>query len=44
MCGIVGVVDFAGTPVPRERIERMCEAVRHRGPDARGILCLPESD
>src|SRR5687767_7835950 len=38
MCGIAGY--FALTPrplAPREVLERMVEAVRHRGPDAAGV-------
>lgn len=38
MCGIVAIVgDAAG----RERVERMTEAVRHRGPNDRGIWTAP---
>jgi asparagine synthase (glutamine-hydrolysing) len=36
MCGIVGKIDFAGAIDPA-LIHRMCAAVEHRGPDARGI-------
>jgi asparagine synthase (glutamine-hydrolysing) len=36
MCGIVGKVT-AGAPVARELLDAMCEAVRHRGPDAQGV-------
>src|SRR5438132_2780720 len=38
MCGIVGKVDFA-RPVDGSVVERMCAAIRHRGPDSRGIWC-----
>jgi asparagine synthase (glutamine-hydrolysing) len=38
MCGIVGKVDFAA-PVDGSVVERMCAAIRHRGPDSRGIWC-----
>ncbi len=42
MCGIAG---FAGSPFPdgtnSERLERMCGAIRHRGPDDDGRLVLP---
>ncbi len=37
MCGIAGTVRSDGEPVERELLERMCEAIEHRGPDARGI-------
>jgi asparagine synthase (glutamine-hydrolysing) len=36
MCGICGIVDFAG-PVPRESVERMSRLLRHRGPDDSGL-------
>lgn len=38
MCGIVGKVDFAGR-VDSTIAERMCSAIRHRGPDSQGIWC-----
>ena len=37
MCGIVGQVRIDGRPVQRELLERMCEALEHRGPDSRGV-------
>ena len=38
MCGLAGILDLAGyRPMARERIERMAEAVRHRGPDGSGF-------
>ena len=37
MCGIAGQVKSAGGPVERELLGRMCSALAHRGPDARGI-------
>src|SRR5437588_336353 len=37
MCGIAGKVDFAG-PVDADVLQRMCEAMTHRGPDTRGVL------
>jgi len=38
MCGIVGVVHRdPSRPVPPELISRMCDAIRHRGPDDEGI-------
>ncbi|MGZ4203617.1 MAG: asparagine synthase (glutamine-hydrolyzing) [Thermoleophilaceae bacterium] len=36
MCGIAGVIDSDG-PVEAALIERMCEAMRHRGPDSGGL-------
>ena len=36
MCGICGIVDFAG-PVARDDVERMTSLLQHRGPDDVGI-------
>lgn len=36
MCGIAGIIDFAGRPVDRDRLCRSCDALAHRGPDDRG--------
>jgi asparagine synthase (glutamine-hydrolysing) len=36
MCGIAGKLDF-GAPVEPAVVERMCTAMRHRGPNARGL-------
>ncbi|MBI3863117.1 MAG: asparagine synthase (glutamine-hydrolyzing) [Planctomycetia bacterium] len=36
MCGIAGIVDFQG-PVNPERVGRMLDRIRHRGPDGDGI-------
>jgi asparagine synthase (glutamine-hydrolysing) len=39
MCGIVGkVMPPQAGPVDRELLERMCVALEHRGPDARGLF------
>jgi asparagine synthase (glutamine-hydrolysing) len=37
MCGIVGQARSDGAPVDATQIERMCAALAHRGPDARGV-------
>ena len=37
MCGIAGIKQFDGQPVPRETLERMVVALKHRGPDSNGI-------
>lgn len=37
MCGIVGKVTGDGRPVDAALLGRMCAAVEHRGPDARGV-------
>jgi asparagine synthase (glutamine-hydrolysing) len=41
MCGIAGILHWEENP-GREVIERMTERIRHRGPDASGILELNE--
>ncbi len=39
MCGIAGRVNFSrSTPVSRELVERMTDALAHRGPDGRGCF------
>jgi asparagine synthase (glutamine-hydrolysing) len=37
MCGIVGQLRPAGSPVDANLIERMCAGLEHRGPDSRGV-------
>src|SRR4028119_2135236 len=37
MCGIVGIVDRRRRPVDEAVLARMCEAIRHRGPDEDGF-------
>ncbi len=36
MCGIAGIVDFAGRPIAPEPLDCACAALRHRGPDDAG--------
>jgi asparagine synthase (glutamine-hydrolysing) len=38
MCGITGIVRFDGRRVLEDEIDRMTDAIRHRGPDDRGTL------
>lgn len=38
MCGIAGIYSFDGAPVARERLQRMADVMRHRGPDDEGFL------
>jgi asparagine synthase (glutamine-hydrolysing) len=38
MCGIAGVVSFAGGPIDEARLRRMAGALAHRGPDAEGVF------
>lgn len=38
MCGIAGIVHLDGHPVNRAELDRMTDALAHRGPDARGIF------
>jgi asparagine synthase (glutamine-hydrolysing) len=37
MCGIAGQARCDGRAVDQALLERMCEALKHRGPDSRGI-------
>jgi asparagine synthase (glutamine-hydrolysing) len=37
MCGIVGIVKNDNSPVDQSLISRMCDAIRHRGPDEDGF-------
>ena len=37
MCGIAGIIDFAGRPIERARLEGACADLAHRGPDDRGV-------
>jgi asparagine synthase (glutamine-hydrolysing) len=42
MCGICGALNLSFEPLAhRERIESMCERLRHRGPDSEGLFELP---
>ena len=36
MCGIAGLYEMGGEPAAVDRVEAMCELLRHRGPDDRG--------
>lgn len=38
MCGIAGIIDFAGRPVLQEELQRMTDAIAHRGPDGEGFF------
>ena len=38
MCGIFGYFDRSGNTMPFERLQKMGETIRHRGPDDRGIF------
>ena len=33
MCGIAGIVDFKGRRIERQKVQAMCAALKHRGPD-----------
>lgn len=42
MCGIAGMLDLiADRPVPAGRVQRMCAAMVHRGPDGEGFHAEP---
>jgi len=38
VCGIAGAVSFSGRRVEEGTVVAMCDAIRHRGPDDRGVL------
>lgn len=38
MCGICGIFDLSGHPIDRGTLNRMSQAIRHRGPDGEGEL------
>ncbi|MCC6760898.1 MAG: asparagine synthase (glutamine-hydrolyzing) [Chitinophagaceae bacterium] len=38
MCGIAGIIDFNGRPVLQEELEKMTDAIAHRGPDGEGFF------
>src|SRR5580765_671992 len=42
MCGIAGFVDSSSAPLPADTatmlVRRMCDAIRHRGPDDEGLF------
>ncbi|MDQ6829832.1 MAG: asparagine synthase (glutamine-hydrolyzing) [Gemmatimonadota bacterium] len=37
MCGIAGTINLRGEPVAHETVQRMIDAIRHRGPDGEGV-------
>ena len=37
MCGIVGIIRNDGKPIDEQLLSRMCDAIRHRGPDENGF-------
>jgi asparagine synthase (glutamine-hydrolysing) len=37
MCGIAGIVDLGGGPFVAQDVRRMCNVMRHRGPDDEGL-------
>lgn len=41
MCGICGIVDFSGQAIDLGLLDRMRDAMIHRGPDEAGSLVLP---
>ncbi len=40
MCGIAGIVDFAGRPAEPALLRAMADAIRHRGPDDEGYVLI----
>ena len=43
MCGIAGIIDFAGTADHASQLERMIESLNHRGPDEQGTYITHEA-
>ena len=42
MCGFAGIIDLSGRREPeREIVERMGDAIAHRGPDGSGFFSIP---
>ncbi len=41
MCGIAGIASLSNEPVSLEQLQRMCDAMRYRGPDDAGYLVDP---
>ena len=41
MCGIAGLLSLDGAPVGAAEVRRMCDALRHRGPDDEGYHEAP---
>ena len=40
MCGIAGIFDYdASAAVPADVVARMCQVIRHRGPDDQRVYC-----
>jgi len=37
MCGICGILNLDGSLVKKETLDKMCEVLKHRGPDNKGI-------
>jgi asparagine synthase (glutamine-hydrolysing) len=37
MCGIAGIIDFAGRPVDSGLLQDLCRCLSHRGPDDAGV-------
>jgi asparagine synthase (glutamine-hydrolysing) len=44
MCGICGRLNFNDELVTKEFIHRMCQVLKHRGPDDEGIYINPKSE
>ena len=38
MCGIVGILNLDSAPAPPDALQRMTDALRHRGPDGEGMV------
>ena len=43
MCGICGRINFNSQPVDKNLLHRMCDLIKHRGPDSEGLYLNSES-
>ena len=43
MCGIAGIIDLSDNPIDSSIVESMSNAMIRRGPDADGLLSLPNA-
>lgn len=43
MCGISGIFDRSGRPIDRDILQRMTQAIAHRGPDGAGFFVEQEA-
>jgi asparagine synthase (glutamine-hydrolysing) len=44
MCGIAGIINYKGKAIDRGIVKKMCDSMRHRGPDNEGIYLTVKGD